>query len=90
MAFLDNVVEKLKITSSTLLSNYSISVYGGVGAHIEGHRGVGYMSDEEIVFKLKKGTLSIKGDALKIKEIDTYDAYVTGKITGVELGGSNG
>ena len=90
MAFLDNVIEKLKITSNTLLSNYAISVYGGEGVHIEGHKGVGYMSSEEIVFKVKKGTISIKGDALKIKEIDTYDAYVTGKITGVELGGANG
>ena len=52
MAFLDNVIEKLKITSNTLLSNYAISVYGGEGVHIEGHKGVGYLSSEEIVFNV--------------------------------------
>lgn len=88
MAFYKDISEKLKTDVVTLLSNFSISVYGGTGAHIEGHKGIGYMADDEIVFKTKKGIVTVKGEKLKILEIGTTDAYVTGKIKNVTIGGS--
>lgn len=87
MAFLREIAGKLKMDAVTLLSDFSVNVYGGKGVHVEGHKGVGYMADDEIVFKTKKGLVTIKGKGLKILEIGTTDAYVTGKIEDVVIGG---
>lgn len=87
MAFFRDISEKLKTDVTTLLSSFSISVYGGTGAHIEGHKGVLYMAEDEIVFKTKKGTLTLKGEGLRISEIGMTDAYVTGKLKDVAIGG---
>lgn len=87
MAFYKDIGEKLKTDLATLLSSFSVSVYGGTGAHIEGHKGIGYMAEDEIVFKTKKGMVTLKGERLKVSEIGITDAYVTGKIKEVSIGG---
>lgn len=86
MAFYKDISEKLKTELNTLLSSFTISVYGGTGAHIEGHKGLGYMAPDEIVFKSKRGNLTIKGKELRISEISKTDAYVVGVITSVTMG----
>ena len=72
------------------MSSFSVSVYGGRGVHVEGHKGVSFMSGEEMIFKTKKGVLSIRGMGLKILEIGENDAYITGVIKGVDVGGIDG
>ena len=89
MAFYKDVSEKLKTELDTLFSSFSVSVYGGTGACIEGHKGLLYMASDEVVFKTKKGTLTLKGRNLQITEIGQTDAYITGKVVGVSIGDIN-
>lgn len=87
MAFYKDIGEKLKMEISTLLSSFAVSIYGGEGVHVEGHKGIAYMSEEEIVLKTKRCNITIKGVGIKIREIGEEDVYVVGKIKAVELGG---
>lgn len=87
MAFYNDISEKLKTELNTLFSSFSVSLYGGTGVHIEGHKGLGYMADDEVIFKTRKGSLSIKGKDLKISEISKTDAYVVGVIRSIIVGG---
>lgn len=51
--FLDEIKKSLKIENMEFASPV-VTVFGKVGAAIEGHKGLLYFSDEEIRFKVKK------------------------------------
>ena len=89
MAFNDLTWEKLGLSSVELTGGYSYTVYNGRGVHVEGHKGVIYMGDEEIVFRIKKGYITVSGEGLLLSELDGYDAYVKGKIKSVFARGEN-
>lgn len=85
MAFNELTLEKLGLSSTELTGGFSCTVLGGLGIHIEGHKSIFYMSETEVVFRVKRGTITVFGEGLKLRELSTYDAYLKGKITGVEI-----
>lgn len=52
--------------------------------YVEGHKGLRRVSDEEIVFRMGRRFLSVKGAGLKLNELTEDEAYVVGRITAVE------
>ncbi len=90
MAFFKLTANKIKLSESELLADCIVSVYSAKGVHLEGHKGVLVFSEEEIVFKRKKGAITILGKNLNISEISSTDAYVSGEIESVIMGRKNG
>ena len=90
MAFFEQIVNKLKSTYDDLLDDFILTVFSGKGVHVEGHRGVTFFSNSEIIVKKRKGVISIFGKDLTITEFSESDLYVSGKIEGVLDGLSNG
>ncbi|MBQ2714732.1 MAG: YabP/YqfC family sporulation protein [Clostridia bacterium] len=89
MAFRDLAMEKLGLSVSELVGDFSFTVYGGRGIHVEGHKGILYLSEEEITFKHKKRNIKIVGHDLSILEFSSTDAYVKGEILSVLIEGKN-
>lgn len=67
------------------LNNYRYINIDGKYVYLEGHKGILHLSDEEISFKLKKKTLSIKGYDLKIKILDNTTSVVEGNVLEVNV-----
>lgn len=86
MAFLELTAKKLKSELSSVLSS-SVSLYFGVGAHVEGHKGLISLTSEEIIFKFKKGKIIIAGQNLSLVEITEHDAYLGGKVFSINTVG---
>ena len=86
MAFLDLESEKLGLSIHELINDFSFTVYGDRGVHVEGHKGLIKMGDSEIIFAYKKRTVTIKGRDLLIKELSSTDGYVSGVIESIEIG----
>lgn len=86
MAFLDLTSEKLGLSVRELICDFSFTVYGDKGVHVEGHKGLVKMEDNEIVFAYKKRNVTIKGRELLIKELSSTDGYVSGIIESIEIG----
>ena len=80
MEELDNYVTKeLGVT----LKEYRYTNIGGKMLYIEGQKGLINLSKEEISFKLKNKTFTVKGSDLYIKYYDNNTAIVYGSIISV-------
>lgn len=77
--FFDEIKKSLKIENLEFASPV-VTVFGRVGASVEGHKGVLYFSSEEIRFKTKGRILSISGQNLVIIEVSEHDAVVSGSV----------
>ena len=86
MAFLDLTGEKLGLSVRELICDFSFTVYGGKGVHVEGHKGLVKMGEDEVIFAHKKRIITIKGQGLLVKELSSTDGYVSGVIECVEIG----
>ena len=90
MVFLEQIREKLGLGLEELTGGVRALVFGDKGVHVEGHKGLAFMSEDEIVFYHKKGKIKIVGQGLKVRELSEFDGYVYGKIKGVFWGGKDG
>lgn len=70
---------------SSLCGGYKYSVYSGKTVVIEGHCGIFSFYKEQIVFKIKKAFLCVKGSALVIHSLTRNFAVVCGIIDSVEV-----
>ena len=70
--FLDEIKKSLKIENMEFASPV-VTVFGKVGAAIEGHKGLLYFSDEEIRFRVKSRILSVSGKNLSHVETSERD-----------------
>ena len=61
-----------------------ITFSAGETVFIEGHRGISSYSPEETVIRITGGTVTIKGDALEICEMNADELLIKGRISGVE------
>ncbi len=82
MSYVNELLEKMKAPSIT---GYRINIIAGIGLCIEGHRGLYYVSTENIKVRVKHGSIEIKGEGLGISYISDSEIIVTGSIIGVEL-----
>ena len=77
---LDNyITQELGIT----LKEYRYINIGGKMVYVEGQNGILTLSRDEISFKLRKKTCTIKGSDLYIKYYDNSTAVVCGSIVSV-------
>lgn len=81
--FLDEIKKSLKIENMEFASPV-VTIFGKVGAAVEGHKGILYFSDEEIRFKVKSRILSVSGKNLSLVESGEREAVVSGTVEKVE------
>jgi sporulation protein YqfC len=62
---------------------YRAVIIGDGAIYIEGVKEIMCFGDDEILLRLKRGELSIKGNGLSIKKYCAEDVAVCGIITGV-------
>lgn len=72
--------EEVKNSLGLDLSGFKATIFGDSAIYLSGVGGIKDFSKAEVVFYLKKGTISIKGEELEIKKICAGDAVVCGKI----------
>ena len=65
---------------------FSVTVKEGFGAIITGYRGVSYVSEDEIRFRVSKTFVTIFGKNLIIVDINEGEAIVSGTVTRFEVG----
>ncbi len=85
MSFIGEILDKFSIDMKENVNGYKITVINGVGALVEGHRGVIALESHEVKLRINKSYILIKGESLKLKEIGDSDAYIVGKIVGTEI-----
>lgn len=61
-----------------------ITVYGFIGVHVEGHKGLLEYSCNKIAIRINCKKIFILGECLSIKEISQDEIFVSGKIKGIE------
>ena len=64
---------------------YKVTFTGGKEVVVEGHKGIASYSPEEVVVRIKGGKLSIKGENIVIKEVNTEELFLDGKFNGIEV-----
>lgn len=67
------------------VSEYRYVNVAGKYLYIEGHKGILLLSDDEMVFKLKRKNLSVNGTDLQIKLFENSTAVVSGNIINVKV-----
>lgn len=63
---------------------YVVTLAGGKGAAVSGVKRVLSVSDTEIRMSVPRAVVKVKGEGLSLAEIGGGDAYVTGRVVGVE------
>ena len=76
-------ISSAKLGLADLTATPKAIIYDGVGAVIEGHRGVLFFDETKVIFRRKNGSISVFGKELKIEEICDGDAFVSGVIENV-------
>ena len=64
-----------------------LSLYGTSALVVAGHKGLSFLSSEEIVVRRKRGSIRIKGEGLALKKASPSEIYIAGKIVAVEYVG---
>ena len=72
--------EEVKNSLGLDFSGFRATIFGDGAIYISGVGGIKSFSETEVVFFLKKGTVSITGEELEIKKICAGDAVVCGRI----------
>ena len=80
----DEIKSKVKMTKEEFFDNFNVVNLSGKVVYAEGHMGLVLLSKEKIVFKVKRGQVSVEGQNLKIPEISENTLLICGKIERVE------
>lgn len=81
--FSEDILKTLKIENMELAMPV-VTVFGTIGASIEGHKGVLFFSSEEVRFRIKGRILSIKGQNITLSATSDKETVVSGIIEAVE------
>ena len=84
MAFSEDF-ERVFSPAKEWLDGSEISLKGRSFTVISGHKGLSRLSSEEIVVRLKKGCVSIKGSSMKVAKASPDEIYLSGEISSVEF-----
>lgn len=63
---------------------YVVTLVGGKGVAVSGVKRVLSVSDTEIRISVPRAVVKVTGEGLSLAEIGGGDAYVTGRVVGVE------
>ncbi|MEG1986202.1 MAG: YabP/YqfC family sporulation protein [Clostridia bacterium] len=81
--FINEILSRLQLQNIDLLIP-KVTLLAREIVLIEGHKGLLHFSPLEIKFRIKKGTLSVVGEDLRLHEISASEAVVSGHIAKVE------
>ena len=83
MAFIEDI--RLRFGDPNALSSrYEITLIGDSFAWISGQKGLRTISQEEIVARVKRGTVRVYGEKLVVRSVSRDEICVSGLIKGVE------
>ena len=82
--FFDKLKGNLKKIEQSVLNNYNIINLSGKILYVEGHQGLTILSDNVIVFKIKKGRIEVNGQNLILSELTQNTLKIEGDIKKVE------
>lgn len=60
--------------------SYKVTLLGGNELLVEGHKGLSYYTEKEIVIRIKGKKFFVKGESLYVKEINEDELLVCGRI----------
>ncbi len=79
--FVDELILKLKLED---ICPFTVTLLGGKNAVVEGVKNLIFVDENKVKIRVKKLTVSILGDGLKILEIGDGNLLISGEIKGVE------
>lgn len=82
--FVKETLDKLDGVES--FAPYVVTLVGGRGVAVSGVKRVLAVSDGEIKIAVPRAVITVAGGELVLSEIGGGDAYVTGRIEGIEIG----
>lgn len=82
--FFDEIKNKVKTTKEDFFDNFNIVNLSGKIVYVEGHMGLVLLSKEKIIFKVKRGQVSVEGKDLKMPEISENTLLISGQVERVE------
>ena len=74
-----------ELPKEVVLDSPLIMLVGKEKLFLENHKGIALYREDTINIRLKSGLLVIKGNKLKIEEIETNKIFVTGNIFDIEF-----
>ena len=82
-----NLFDSLKKENSLLKKdiNFNIVFAGNNLLYAEGHKGLFKLEKEIVVFKVKNGVVTVKGENLFLKDLKKDTLTIKGKINSVEI-----
>ncbi|MDE6211134.1 MAG: YabP/YqfC family sporulation protein [Clostridia bacterium] len=86
MSYKKEIQSKLKSNIDGIGNTFTITLDKGY-AVIEGHKGIVQFDKEQIIVKLKKGSVIIKGSDLSIASSQSKELVIKGDVTDVSLEG---
>ncbi|MBE5741537.1 MAG: hypothetical protein E7351_03330 [Clostridiales bacterium] len=81
MSMIDEI-EKFMSSVDTSI-NYRTINLGGRGLYIEGIKSVVSFGESEMIFELRKKTLVVEGNSIRVKYLDKTTCVLEGEITAV-------
>lgn len=81
--FFDELKKKYKVVCEKLIP-YQIVMMGNYLLYYEGVAQIMTLTTNAIVFKVKDGVITVKGEELEIKDITSNTLTIIGKILSVE------
>ena len=73
--------EKTDIPAEVVTLQPKIELTGNSLLYMENHKGIKYLSKNEVVIKLSSGLFNVSGNNISIKEINKDHIYLTGTFT---------
>ena len=86
MSYKKEIQSKLKSNLDGIGNYFTITIDKGY-AVIEGHKGIVQFDNEQIIVKLKKGSVVFKGKELSIASSQSKELVIKGEVVDVSLEG---
>jgi sporulation protein YqfC len=84
MGLMERIAIDLGLDEQLFLSGVKYIVFDGHSAYFEGIKGIKSFSEGEVQLYLKKGSITIEGDSLRIKKLCKGDVALLGNIKAVK------
>ena len=86
MSYKNEIQSKLKSNVEGIGNSFTVTIDKGY-AVIEGHKGIVQFDNEQIIVKLKKGSVIFKGKNLSIASSQSKELVIKGEVVDVSLEG---
>jgi len=87
MGFYNDVLIKLGLPPADSIGGFKVTALDGKGVLVEGHRGLLFCTETEIVLRAARTELVVSGSALRIAEYNKQELFIAGEIDNVNFRG---